>query len=281
MLNISVIIPIKLESEDRKFNLKTILSYLNSYNIKKEIIIVEQYNNKRKTDYNVDQFLKENSINYDSLKVIKYPSTEEFFYKTKLINLGILNSKYNNICIYDADVLVSSEQFISAIKKLEECKTVVKPFSGILVNIPKNDHPGFINFRNLFLNFPHLNFELIDANLKVLYNSHCVSNTPPGGCVFFNKDFILAIGLYNEEFKAYGPEDSEILERIKMLFIPVNEIQGSIFHLEHNRTVDSCCPILAERNNTKVNPHYYNNENLFKRIKNMSLNQLREYYNIL
>jgi cellulose synthase/poly-beta-1,6-N-acetylglucosamine synthase-like glycosyltransferase len=94
MLKVSIIIPIKLESEDRKFNLKNILTYLNSYDIKIEIIIVEQYNYKRKTDYNVDQFLKENLINYDFLKVIKYPSTEEFFYKTKLINLGILNSKF-------------------------------------------------------------------------------------------------------------------------------------------------------------------------------------------
>jgi len=280
-MNVSIIIPIKLESEDRKYNLKTILKYLNSYDIKKEIIIVEQYNNKNKTDYNVDQFLKENSINYNYLKVIKYPSSEDFFYKTKLINLGILNSKYKNVCIYDADVLVTAEQFVLAIKKLEQCNTVVKPFSQILVNIPKNDHPGFINFRNLFLNYPYLNLELIDVNLKALYTSHCVSDTPPGGCVFFNKDFIISVGLYNEEFKAYGPEDAEILERIKMLFLPINEINGSIFHLEHARTADSCCPILAERNNTKVNPYYYNNENLFKRIKKMSTNQLREYYNII
>lgn len=274
-MSLSIIIPIKLDSEDRKNNLVDLLKYLVSYNFKKEIILVEQIFNNNKNDYS---FLK--NISNKFYKIVTCNFNYDYFHKTKLINIGIENSIYENICIQDCDCLITEKQFLQGLSLLNELKTAVKPFNSYLINIPKNDDLAFSKIKKDFLTETQLNLELINLNFDKLKQFNLISPNPPGGCLLLNKNFIKDIGKYNENFKAYGPEDAEILYRIKKLLYNVGEVDGLIFHLEHDRTQDSCCHFLAKKYKTNPNPYISKNNLLFEYIKQMDLNQLKNYYNI-
>jgi predicted glycosyltransferase involved in capsule biosynthesis len=274
-MSLSIIIPIKLDSEDRKNNLTTLLNYLVSYNFKKEIILVEQIYNNNNNDYS---FLK--NISNKFYKIITCNFNYDYFHKTKLINVGIENAIYKNLCIQDCDCLLTEEQFLESISLLNNLKTAVKPFNSYLINIPKSTDLIFSTIREDFLTELKLNLELINLNFDKFKKFNLISPNPPGGCLLLNKNFIKSIGNYNVNFKAYGPEDAEILYRIKKLSYTVGEVNGFIYHLEHDRTQDSCCHFLAKKYKTNANPHISNNNLLFEYIKQLDLDQLKKYYNI-
>lgn len=280
MIGLSFIIPIKIDSEDRVYNIKTIVEHLASIIGKNiEIIIIEQVNSLEKYQTKLKHIFN-NYTSQNNLKILSIPSQDNLFYKSKLINTGILNSTYDIVAVYDADVLISKKQLMEAFVNVLKTKNPTHPFNKYLINIPKADDPEFPNCRDLFLKAFKAEYEQIYMNYPKLIEKNYVSMTPPGGCVLFHKDDIINIGLYNEEFKSYGPEDKEIIHRYKWLGRQVDSVEGYIYHLDHSRTENSCCPVLAQRYNSNVNPNYDQNMKLYDKLKSMEVEQLKEYYQI-
>lgn len=281
MNGLSFIIPIKIDNEDRVFNIKTVIKYLSSLSIgaDDEIIVVEQINKSDNYQSKIIQ-LFENKDTLKNLKIILFPVFTNFFYKTKLINIGITNSKNDTISVYDADILIQKDQLLKAFNNVLETKNPTHPFNGYLINIPKSNNANFLNFRETFLNKFLNNDMLEDLNYSDLAKNGYISKTPPGGCVLFDKRSIIDIGLYNENFISYGPEDAEIVDRYRWLGKTVNNVFGHIYHLDHSRTSNSCCPVLAKLNKTTTHFNYENNINLYNKLKNMDQKSLKEYYQI-
>jgi len=251
-MNLTCIIPFKLDSEDRLYNIKTIIKFLNGYSNKPKILIVEQGNHLPKIDGE-----------YEHLS----------------INFGIKNIDTEYFAIYDSDVLVTEKQFISSFEMLENGKYYYsKPFKFELVNIPKSNHSSIPTFREKLLENNKINLDYLNNNLTLIERESLVSPTPAGGILMANKQHMLDnVGLMSEYFKGYGPEDAEIIFRIKSNLFEIYEEPGLLFHLDHSRTKDSCCPTLASKYNSVVNPHYQNNIGYFNMIKMFDKEKLADY----
>jgi predicted glycosyltransferase involved in capsule biosynthesis len=73
----------------------------------------------------------------------------------------------------------------------------------------------------------------------------------------------------NENFISYGAEDSERLNRFKVLGYKVDHCNGMfVFHIEHSRGINS----------SWTNPHFDANATLYYHLKNMDRDKLIEYY---
>jgi hypothetical protein len=264
-MNLTCIIPFKLDSEDRLYNIKTIIKFLNGYSNKPKILIVEQGNHLPKIDGEYEHL----PINFDA----------DYFHKSKLINFGIKNIDTEYFAIYDSDVLVTEKQFISSFEMLENGKYYYsKPFKFELVNIPKSNHSSIPTLREKLLENNKINLDYLNNNLTLIERESLVSPTPAGGILMAYKQHMLDnVGLMSEYFKGYGPEDAEIIFRIKSNLFEIYEEPGLLFHLDHSRTKDSCCPGLASKYNSTVNPYYQNNINYFNMIKLFDKEKLAHY----
>lgn len=49
----------------------------------------------------------------------------------------------------------------------------------------------------------------------------------------------MQVGMENEYFVGWGPEDVERLKRLTLLDIPVSRVSGCIYHLYHPRELNS------------------------------------------
>ena len=72
----------------------------------------------------------------------------------------------------------------------------------------------------------------------------------------------------NENFISYGYEDNERPERFKKMGYKVGRVNGTIYHMEHARTMNSWF----------TNPHIENNKNLYEKLSEMSGEELLTYY---
>ena len=72
----------------------------------------------------------------------------------------------------------------------------------------------------------------------------------------------------NENFVSYGYEDNERPVRFEKLGYKVGRVDDLIYHMEHTRTMNSWF----------TNPHINNNKNLYETLKDMTSEELKEYY---
>ena len=112
-MNLSFLIPVKLESPDRVRNLKTVLTYLLS-KFDAKILIQEHDIENRFTEL-VMPFISErfgpitHRLDYTFDK-----QTEPYFHKTKVLNDMLLRSDTEVVCNYDTDVLLPENTYHAA-----------------------------------------------------------------------------------------------------------------------------------------------------------------------
>jgi hypothetical protein len=252
--NISFIIPIKIDSNDRLENLSFICKYLRYKYINSQIIIVE-----------CDKI--SNLINIsEELKVDYYFLNLERFSKTRAINLGLINSNKNFICVWDADMIVSPHAITKGIEILEKkAINLVIPHNQIYINI-KNDLKS-----NFLLNF-HLNIDKLHSVkkfIKSISNDKMDIYTCHGGVILTRKCTLESVGGFNLLMTSYGWEDTEILLRYKNLGLNYCFISDySAIHLDHYRGEDS-----------KINEFYQLNFMEYAKVKSLSYLQLYNYTN--
>lgn len=232
-LNLDIIIPLKVDSVDRINNLDIVINYLKN-NLNCNIIISEQDNKPK---------LKNR---YDCAYV--FTEVDEFFNKTKGINMGVKHSNAKVIAIYDADVIVSKSQLIKAYQLIDNSRyDMLYPYDGRFLDVPKYYHDK-IN-----------ELDFISVDEFTLFNSNSV-----GGVVLFDRDVFVAGGGGNENFKGLGYDDNEIFERFVKLDYKYARIEGVLYHLNHVRTET------AYDNNPYVNQ----NAEEYNRIASMNKKQL-------
>lgn len=249
MSEVTAIIPVKIDSEDRFKNLHTTIDFLlkhHTFNI-----IVKE----------VDDFPKCELKSTKRIKYIfEYNHNSNVFHRTKILNemLLMVDTKYT--INYDCDMLLPKNTFLKCIDLLESRFDLVYPYqrNTIFYTSKLNDiqRQKFINDDNT----DHIDY-LINKYMIQLKNYPGVEhfiNTPlagivcTGGMQFFNtKSYIEGYG-ENETFVDWGPEDYERLYRFYILGYKIGWIDnGNIYHVDHQKTESSDCNSQTYKNNLK------------------------------
>jgi hypothetical protein len=240
--DITFIVPIKFDSEDRKTNFKISMGYI-LRNFDTNIIVMES-----DVDSN-EEFVKSVSekINYHFVK-----NDSGIFHRTKLLNDMTKLSTTNIVVNYDVDVVFPIDQYVESRDRILDGYCFCYPYGGNFYDVPKQ-------YFNLVETDQLNSIELTKCNL---FNPNSV-----GGAFFFDKTKYLSIGLENEKFISWGHEDWERIVRVEKMGFKVSRVIGNLYHLTHFRSVNS----------SGSNPFYRQNGNEFTKVKNMDTNHLTEY----
>mgnify|MGYP003326463159 CR=1 FL=1 len=155
--------------------------------------------------------------------------TNNYFNKTKILNDLLLKSDTEVVCNYDTDVLLPEKTYTEAYQLIESKQyDVVYPYGcGIYQKAVTYTQETFEKFLNSDLNVHNL-----DKHARI-------HNSTIGWCQFLRKENYIKSFMMNENFHAWGPEDSEFYYRLSVLGNRIARINDFVYHLEHSRSNDS------------------------------------------
>lgn len=218
LMNMDFIIPVKIDGKDRLENLSLILKYLKYHFPENKIIIVEQGDVPRCC------FL-------DGYNQYVYFKTDKMCYieKCRLLNTGILLSKSKVVCVQDTDCLIPRLCYIRSYDMIKngDCDAII-PYDGRHMSCKRE-------FYNKIQETMSCDFFDYEKDL------HQITNTSVGGINLYNREVLLELGMYNENFSAWGEEDIEIIERFRKLGKKFINLPGNnyLVHIYHGYTGES------------------------------------------
>lgn len=256
--NCTFIIPVRIDSNDRTRNLITVLCFLLSH-FNTKIILKEVASQPLVDEYilpQVKEFLD------DDLRDFTYlfeKSDDSEFHRMKIIN-EILDQVETDVAInYDSDVLLKPEIYEKSVNLiLNENYDIIYPygFGEYQKQIYANDElvSDFLN--NDF------DFSILETREKIYMSQF-------GHVQFIKTKSYIDAGMENENFISWSPEDKERYFRFNKLGYKIGRIDSAfVYHLEHYRG----------QNSWFNNPHIMKNNQLWEHIQNLSVEQLRNYY---
>jgi len=242
--DVTFIIPIRFDSEDRKRNFKITINFLEK-TFDTNIIVLESDKDSN------EEFVRTVS---SKLNYVFEKSENNLFHRTKLLNVMTKMSETNIVVNYDIDVVFKPDQYLACREILKNGFNFVFPYSGKFYDIK----PSF------FEKVESSDFDSIDLNLCTLFNPNSF-----GGALFFNKDVYQSIGLENENFISWGHEDWERIGRIQKMGHQIARVNGVLYHLTHKRSINS----------SDSNPKYHSNGKEYEKVMSMTKETLQEYIN--
>lgn len=251
--DVTFLIPVRIESNDRFRNLIMSVSYLLK-NTNANIIVMES-DNEQQVPKAIAKVLKENNKNSDKITYIFEQSEESMFHKTRLLNHMLIESNTPIVVNYDCDVVLPISSYELAANMCRKEYDLVYPFSfgdnaQLRVNLNSEDIAHFMN----------------NSDLSILKGFSWKAEH--GFCQFFKRSSYISGFMANEDFLSYGPEDSEMGMRWDRLGYKVGRVDNLVYHFEHTRS----------HNSDSRNPYMQSNHNLFQTLKNMNKKGLEDYY---
>lgn len=260
-MDLTFIIPVKLDSSDRVKNIITVLSYLiSNYDAK---ILVKEFDVRTKFKDLIIPSLEEKfgTTSLGNLQYFYEIQDKKYFHKTKVLNDLLEMTTTSIVCNYDADVILP----ISSVNKAYDMiisgqSDAVYPY-GVgayqkAVNYPKELYKKFISS------------DIKEEDIKNLDEFSTSSSSTIGWCQFIRKENYINSFMMNENFAAWGPEDCELFYRLNVLGNKVDRVNDYVYHLEHERTNDSWFS----------NPNWEENVRLWEWIRRQTKENLIEYY---
>lgn len=227
-MNLTFLIPVKLESPDRVRNLKTVLTYLLSKFDAK--IQVQEHDRENRFTKMVMPYINDRfgpithrlTYTFDEQK-------EPYFHKTKVLNDMLLRSDTEVVCNYDTDVLLPEHSYYDAYNAImsKEWDAIYPYGCGVYQKAITYSAQTFSEFIGG------------DMDVAALESHATLSNSTIGWCQFIRRENYINSFMMNENFHAWGPEDSELYYRLKILGNRVGRVDDYVYHLEHSRTNDS------------------------------------------
>ncbi len=164
--------------------------------------------------------------------------------------LKIVKTKY--VTNYDTDVIFDVNNYVLAVKILNQGINFVYPYSGEFWEI-RNDITRCSTIENINLN-----------NYKIEMLNH----QSYGGAVFFNTEDYKQGGGENENFYVWGFEDLERRYRFLTLGYKFGRVSGDCYHIQHPR---------IGINSNPSNPNYAKSQAEWEKISIMNKRQLEQY----
>jgi hypothetical protein len=200
--DISVIIPLYVDHEDRLTNLNTLLNYLESVGIH-NIFINEHFSETPKGGgaHHMATYIGDAVYN-----------------KMKCVNEAFECCRGRIVAIWDVDVIFPKSSIYKTIELFNLGSDVVYPYNGQFYNVPK------IEFSNLW------NGEINMSKCEL-----CNPNSY-GGCVMIKREVFENGGKGNPNIQHVGFDDNEIYVRFYKLGYTINRVDAPLFHMEHFRS---------------------------------------------
>lgn len=211
---LTIIIPIRIDSKERLSNLLQVILLLEEMSISRFIIIEADstqkipstIKNRIKIDY---QFIEDKS---------------SIFHHTMYINYALQQVTTLYAGIWDADVIVSLDSIELAIASLEQGYILAYPYDGRFVPL---DEVSSLSIKS-------------DIKLLSKINPAPLRGRPSyGGAFLVKTKEYLQMGGENERFYGWGPEDEERVRRVELLGGSVFRSPGCLYHLHHPRGINS------------------------------------------
>lgn len=243
LMDVSFLIPVRLDSESRLTNLLIATYYLHKYF--KTNILIRESDKTQKVPFNK----LPPSCTYHFVQ-----DDTPMLNRTRLDNILISEASTPVIAIYDTDVVLPVHQIVQAVELIRTGGAdYVSPFDGEFVNIDKV-------LKGIFS-------KLLDAGLLTINKNKMLTSSKRswGGSCFIRKNDYVAAGMDNEVFRSWGPEDIERVKRFEILGYKIRRIPGPLFHLDHERNESGYTSIEA----------YCDNIEEYIKICNMSSDALR------
>lgn len=256
--NATFIMPLRIESQDRLRNIILSLSYLLN-NFKTNVIIQEVDSESKFQQYAAPE-LEKLIDDLSPITLIYEENGDKIFHRTRILNDMLMESTTDVVVNYDTDVIFPISSYTLAYNMiLKDGYDLVYPYGQGEYQRKVNVDQDLIN-RFVSEKFSEKTFENNPSNE--------VSTSDYGWAQFFNRRSYIDGGMENENFISYGYEDNERPLRFEKLGYKVGRVDNLIYHMEHSRTMNSWF----------TNPHINNNKNLYETLKQMTNEDIVEYY---
>jgi predicted glycosyltransferase involved in capsule biosynthesis len=256
--NVTFIIPIRIDSDDRLRNTILVTNYLTKTFDCKIIIKESDIQNR------FEAFLPKSS----NITYIFEQTDNPSFHRTRLLNDMLLMSDTDIVVNYDCDVILPTDSYIKASKLiLEDSCDLVYPFrfgyrGAMMINLSSSMEDDFVKE---FLDMP----EPLNLESRGFYRWFQDEGWAEYGfCQFFKRTSYIDGFMENENFIAYGPEDVERHHRWDILGYKIGRVDNLVYHIEHARS----------ENSWSTNPYIGHNQSLWNYIQTLNKEQLIDYY---
>lgn len=215
--DVTFIIPVKYDHDNREENLSMCVNYLNKHFIT-NIIVGEQGGTKFFDMYTSTPWI------YHYM-----PFTYDEFHRTRMLNDMANESDTPYIVNMDADVFIPVLQVVLTMEQLRnEHAAMVFPYDGRFARVQREP-------------FAHIMKRELDTGYfkGTFKGTRSFDPASVGGAIFWNKEDFIYGGMENEHMISYGPEDVERHNRFKTLGYKIVRIPGTIYHLDHFCGMDS------------------------------------------
>ena len=254
MMDLTFLIPARIETEDRLRNIISSVTYL-LRNVPAKVI-VKEVSNRSLFKFRALPEIKKYA-NVDNLTHIFEESHEPLFCKSKVLNDLIVAADTKIVANYDADCILPISSYHEAYRLInDDHADVVYPYQcGIYQWCADYNMEIFNEFIN-------------KLDVSVLDKKKRLSNSTIGWTQFVNRQKYIDSFMMNEYFVSWGCEDDESYYRMSVLGNRIKRVNDYVYHLEHSRT----------HNSWFSNPNFNNNYQLWNQIKRFDRRSLVEYY---
>jgi predicted glycosyltransferase involved in capsule biosynthesis len=253
-MDLTFLIPTRIETEDRLRNIISSVSYLLRHIPAK--VIVKEVSDKETFKFRAIPEIKKYA-NIDNLTYLFEESNDSLFCKSKVLNDLIVASETKVVANYDADCILPLDSYFIAYNLIDNDQAdVVYPYGcGIYQWKAEYNMEIYEKF------VESLDISILDLNKSL-------SNSTIGWTQFINRQKYIDSYMMNENFISWGCEDDEFYYRMSVLGNRIERIHDYVYHLEHART----------HNSWFSNPNFNNNWQLWNTIKTFDKNKLVSYY---
>ena len=254
MMDLTFLIPTRIETEDRLRNIISSVSYLLKH-IPAKVIVKEV---SKEQIFKIHALpIIESLVSTSNLTYLFEKSNNSLFCKSKVLNDLIDASETKVVANYDADCILPISSYHEAYNLISKDKAdVVYPYQcGIYQWCAEYDQKIYEQF-------------ISKLDSTVLDQKKRLSNSTIGWCQFVNRKKYIDSYMMNENFISWGCEDDEFYFRMSTLGNRIARIDNYVYHLEHARTYNSWFS----------NPNFNSNWNLWNKIKTFDKDQLIDYY---
>jgi len=253
-MDLTFLIPTRIETEDRLRNIISSVSYLLKHLDAKVIVkeVAPHHTFKHRALPEIKKYADTTNL------TCLYEETDEpLFCKSKVLNDLIVAADTKFVANYDADCILPLTSYHQAYALLAGDKAdVVYPY-GCGIYQWKAEYNMQV-YQEFISTLDH----------RVLDKRRTLSNSTIGWTQFVNRQKYIDSYMMNENFVSWGCEDDEFYFRMSTLGLRIGRTNNYVYHLEHSRT----------ENSWFSNPNFNNNYNLWNTIKTFDKDKLVEYY---
>jgi len=254
-MDLTFLIPTRIETEDRLRNVIASVSYLLKHVNAR--VIVKEVSHRNTFRYRALPEIKK-YVDTERLTHLYEESNEPLFCKSRVLNDLIAASNTKVVANYDVDCILPVSSYRQAYELIiNDQADVVYPYQC-----------GIYQWCADFNMEIYEEFVRSSRGTDVLDRRKRLSNSTIGWCQFVNRQKYINSYMMNENFVSWGCEDDEFYYRMNVLGNRIARIDNYVYHLEHSRT----------HNSWFSNPNFNNNWQLWNTIKTFDKDQLVEYY---